>query len=71
MNGVAALPRNVSNTGMTDSFLFYDLETFGADPVAILVIVDRGGTCGALAAARDIPFLALLTAEDLGFGYGT
>jgi orotate phosphoribosyltransferase len=47
------------------------VEAFGADPVAILVIVDRGGTCGALAAARGIPFLPLLTAEDLGFGYGT
>jgi orotate phosphoribosyltransferase len=47
------------------------VQAFGADPVAILVIVDRGGTCGALAAARSIPFLALLTAEDLGFGYGT
>jgi orotate phosphoribosyltransferase len=47
------------------------VQGFGADPVAILVIVDRGGTCGALAAARGIPFLALLTAEDLGFGYGT
>jgi orotate phosphoribosyltransferase len=35
------------------------------------VIVDRGGTCGAMAAARGIPFLPLLTAEDLGFGFGT
>ena len=47
------------------------VEAFGATPVAILVIVDRGGTCGAMAAERDIPFLPLLTAEDLGFGFGT
>jgi orotate phosphoribosyltransferase len=47
------------------------VEAFGAEPVAILVVVDRGGTCGELAAARGIPFLPLLTAEDLGFGYGT
>jgi orotate phosphoribosyltransferase len=47
------------------------VEAFGATPVAILVIVDRGGTCGAMAAERGIPFLPLLTAEDLGFGFGT
>jgi orotate phosphoribosyltransferase len=47
------------------------VEAFGAQAVAIVVIVDRGGTCGALAAERGIPFLPLLTAEDLGFGLGT
>jgi orotate phosphoribosyltransferase len=47
------------------------VEAFGATPVAILVIVDRGGTCGAMAAERGIPFLPLLTAQDLGFGFGT
>jgi orotate phosphoribosyltransferase len=47
------------------------VEAAGATPVAILVIVDRGGTCGAMAAARGLPFLPLLTAEDLGFGFGT
>jgi orotate phosphoribosyltransferase len=43
----------------------------GASVVGIVVIVDRGGTCGAMAAERGIPFLPLLTAPDLGFGYGT
>jgi orotate phosphoribosyltransferase len=43
----------------------------GARPVAILVIVDRGGTCAAMAAERGIPFLPLLTADDLGFEAGT
>jgi orotate phosphoribosyltransferase len=47
------------------------VEAFGAHPAAIVVIVDRGGTCGAMAAERGIPFLPLLTAEDLGFGFGT
>jgi orotate phosphoribosyltransferase len=47
------------------------VEAVGAHPVAILVIVDRGGTCGALAAERGLPFLPLLTAEDLGFEAGT
>ena len=44
---------------------------FGAMPVLITVIVDRGGTCGAMAAERGIPFVPMLTAPDLGFGYGT
>ena len=44
---------------------------FGAIPVMITVIVDRGGTCGAMAAERGIPFVPMLTALDLGYGYGT
>ena len=47
------------------------VRTFGAHPVLITVIVDRGGTCGAMAEAAGIPFRPMLTAPDLGFGYGT
>ena len=47
------------------------VREFGAEPVMILVIVDRGGTCRAMAEAEGVAFHALLTAEDLGFGYGT
>ena len=47
------------------------VRAYGAEPVLITVIVDRGGTCGALAAAAGIPYVPMLTAEDLGFGYGT
>lgn len=47
------------------------VRAFGADPVLITVIVDRGGTCGAMAEAAGIPFRPMLTAPDLGFGYGT
>jgi orotate phosphoribosyltransferase len=47
------------------------VRDFGAVPVAIVVIVDRGGTCAALAEAEGIAFHALLTAPDLGFGYGS
>ena len=43
----------------------------GAEPVMILVLVDRGGTCGAMAAAEGIRFEALLTAPDLGFPFGS
>ena len=46
------------------------IVAFGATPVAILVIADRGGTCAAMAAERDIPYIPLLTAPDLGFEYG-
>jgi orotate phosphoribosyltransferase len=47
------------------------IEMFGAVPVWMTVIVDRGGTCAALAAERGIDYRPLLTAPDLGFGYGT
>jgi len=43
----------------------------GAEVVAITVIVDRGGTCAAMAAENGIPYHPLLTAPDLGFAYGT
>jgi len=47
------------------------VRAFGADPVAIVVIVDRGGTCAAMAADAGIAFHALLTAPDLGYDYGS
>jgi orotate phosphoribosyltransferase len=47
------------------------VEAFGAVPVWMTVIVDRGGTCAALAADHGIDYRPLLTAPDLGFGYGT
>ena len=42
-----------------------------AEPVLIMVIVDRGGTCAAMAEAAGIAYRPLLTAPDLGFEYGT
>jgi orotate phosphoribosyltransferase len=45
------------------------VRELGAEPVMILVVVDRGGTCGALAAEQGIAFHALVTAPDLGFDY--
>jgi orotate phosphoribosyltransferase len=47
------------------------VRQFGAEPVLITVIVDRGGTCAAMAAAAGVPYRPLLTAPDLGFDYGT
>ena len=47
------------------------VTAFGAIPILITVIVDRGGTCAGMAAERGIPFIPMLTAVDLGYGYGT
>jgi len=47
------------------------VREFGADPVMIVVIVDRGGTCAAMAEAAGVRYEPLLTAPDLGFEYGT
>ena len=41
----------------------------GAEPVLLVAVVDRGGTCAAMAAAEGLEFRALLTAPDLGFDY--
>jgi orotate phosphoribosyltransferase len=47
------------------------VREFGADPVLITVIVDRGGTCAAMAEAAGVPFRPMLTAPDLGFPFGS
>lgn len=47
------------------------IAAYGAIPVWMTVLVDRGGTCAAMAAERDIDYRPLLTAPDIGFGYGT
>jgi orotate phosphoribosyltransferase len=41
----------------------------GAEPVLIMPLVDRGGTCAAMAAEAGIAYRPLVTAEDLGFTY--
>ena len=47
------------------------VRAFGAEPVSIVVVVDRGGTCAAMAADAGLEFHALVTAPDLGFAYGS
>ena len=47
------------------------VRAFGAHPVLITVIVDRGGTCAAMAADAGIEYRPLLTAPDLGFAFGS
>ena len=46
------------------------VRELGADPILIIAIVDRGGTCEAMAAEAGIPFASLVTAMDLGFTFG-
>jgi orotate phosphoribosyltransferase len=47
------------------------VRSFGATPVLITVIVDRGGTAEAMAKAAGIPFVPMLTAPDLGYPFGS
>lgn len=41
----------------------------GAEPVLLIPVVDRGGTCAQLAAEAGLAFKPLVTAPDLGFPY--
>ena len=43
----------------------------GGEVVLFLSVVDRGGTATAMAAERGLPFVALVTAPDLGFEFGS
>jgi len=45
------------------------VRAFGAEPVLLIPVVDRGGTVEALAAEVGLPVRALVTAPDLGFPY--
>lgn len=43
------------------------VREFGATPVLVTLIVDRGDTCAAMCADAGVPYAPLLTAQDLGF----
>lgn len=45
------------------------VRQLGATPVLIMPLVDRGGTCAAMAADAGIAYRPLVTAIDLGFEY--
>ena len=47
------------------------VKAFGAEPIFITVIVDRGGTCAAMTAEAGIPYRPMLTAPDLGFDFNS
>lgn len=44
-------------------------QELGAEVVLIMPLVDRGGTCAAMAEEAGIAYRPLVTAIDLGFGY--
>lgn len=64
-----AITEDVVTRGTSPMEAALVVREFGATPVLIMPIVDRGGTCGAMAAEAGIEFRPLLTAEDLGFTY--
>jgi orotate phosphoribosyltransferase len=45
------------------------VRAFGAEPILMLALVDRGGTAEAVAKEAGIAYVALVTAPDLGFAY--
>ncbi|MGI9601278.1 MAG: orotate phosphoribosyltransferase [Acidimicrobiales bacterium] len=45
------------------------VRELGAEPVMIMPVVDRGGTCAAMAEADGVAFVPLVTAPELGFPY--
>lgn len=47
------------------------VREFGATPVLVTLIVDRGDTCAALCEAAGVAYAPLLTATDLGFETGS
>jgi len=47
------------------------VRELGAEPVLVLAVVDRGGTCEAMAREAGVAFRALVTAPELGFAYGS
>ena len=47
------------------------VREFGAEAVLVTPIVDRGGTCAAMCESAGVAYAPLLTAIDLGFGYGS
>jgi orotate phosphoribosyltransferase len=47
------------------------VREFGAIPMFISVIVDRGGTCAEMARSAGVPYVPMLTAPDLGFEFGS
>ena len=47
------------------------VRAFGATPVFITVIVDRGGTCAEMASNAGIVYEPMLTAPQLGYDYNS
>ncbi len=64
----------VEDTVTRGTSLFEAVEVvrgFGAEPIFITVIVDRGGTCAQMAKDAGIAYVPLLSAPDLGYDFGS
>jgi len=64
----------VEDTVTRGTSLFEAVEvvrSFGAEPIFITVIVDRGGTCAQMAKDAGIAYVPLLRAPDLGYDFGS
>ncbi|MFM8776777.1 MAG: orotate phosphoribosyltransferase, partial [Actinomycetota bacterium] len=64
----------VEDTVTRGTSLFEAVEVgraFGATPIFITVVVDRGGTCEAMAKNANIAYEPMLTAPDLGYAFGS
>ena len=59
-----AVTRGVSMLEAADA-----VREAGAEPVLLVPVVDRGGTCAARAEAAGVAYHALVTAPQLGFDY--
>ncbi len=63
------ITEDTTSRGVTLADAIEVVREFGAEPVLVLALVDRGGTAAGYAAAAGVPFVALVTAPDLGFAY--
>jgi orotate phosphoribosyltransferase len=64
-----AITEDASTRGTSALEAVEAVRAFGAEPVLIVPVVDRGGTGRDLAAARGVDFRPLVTAPDLGFPF--
>ncbi|MEZ5321482.1 MAG: orotate phosphoribosyltransferase [Microthrixaceae bacterium] len=60
---------DTTSRGVTLADAIAVVRAFGAEPVLVLALVDRGGTAVEYASAQGVPFVALVTAPELGFAY--
>ena len=63
------ITEDTTSRGVTLADAIDVVREFGAEPVLVLALVDRGGTAAGYAEAAGVPFVALVTAPDLGFPY--
>ncbi len=63
------ITEDTTSRGVTIADAVEAVRAFGAEPVLVLALVDRGGTAAGYAEAAGVPFVALVSAPDLGFPF--